>query len=57
MILLLVHRHHLLLLSELCFNPLSDHYSEYDVEDSILPVQPSLSYTAPEFVRSKSPSV
>ncbi|KAH0881187.1 hypothetical protein HID58_068581 [Brassica napus] len=56
MILLLVHRHHLLLLSELCFNPLSDHYSEYDVEDSIPLVQPSLCYTAPEFVRSKSPS-
>ena len=29
---------------------------EYDVEDSILPVQPSLNYTAPELVRSKSPS-
>ncbi|KAG7586675.1 Protein kinase domain [Arabidopsis thaliana x Arabidopsis arenosa] len=32
------------------------HYSEYDVEDSILPVQPSLNYTAPELMRSKSPS-
>ncbi|XP_074280167.1 SCY1-like protein 2 B isoform X2 [Silene latifolia] len=29
------------------------HYSEYDVEDSMLPLQPSLNYTAPEFVRSK----
>lgn len=29
---------------------------EYDVEDSMLPVQPSLNYTAPELVRSKSPS-
>ncbi|EEF36846.1 ATP binding protein, putative [Ricinus communis] len=29
---------------------------EYDVEDSILPLQPSLNYTAPELVRSKSPS-
>lgn len=29
---------------------------EYDVEDSILPVQPSLNYTAPELVRSKGPS-
>lgn len=25
---------------------------EYDVEDSILPLQPSLNYTAPELVRS-----
>ncbi|KAJ8759547.1 hypothetical protein K2173_007171 [Erythroxylum novogranatense] len=33
------------------------HYAEYDVEDSILPLQPSLNYTAPELVRSKSPSV
>ncbi|CAN8239332.1 unnamed protein product [Cochlearia groenlandica] len=38
-------------------NMQSFHYSEYDVEDSILPVQPSLNYTAPELVRSKSPSV
>ncbi|KFK44375.1 hypothetical protein AALP_AA1G249300 [Arabis alpina] len=30
------------------------HYSEYDVEDSILPLQPSLNYTAPELVRSKT---
>ncbi|CAN7040613.1 unnamed protein product [Brassica rapa subsp. trilocularis] len=37
-------------------NMQSFHYSEYDVEDSILPVQPSLNYTAPELVRSKSPS-
>ncbi|XP_058095623.1 SCY1-like protein 2 B [Magnolia sinica] len=29
------------------------HYSEYDVEDSVLPLQPSLNYTAPELVRSK----
>lgn len=27
---------------------------EYDVEDSILPLQPSLDYTAPELVRSKT---
>ncbi|XP_065852087.1 SCY1-like protein 2 B [Euphorbia lathyris] len=32
------------------------HYAEYDVEDSILPLQPSLNYTAPELVRNKSPS-
>ncbi|KAG8633538.1 SCY1-like protein 2 isoform X2 [Manihot esculenta] len=32
------------------------HYAEYDVEDSILPLQPSLNYTAPELIRSKSPS-
>ncbi|CAH8337394.1 unnamed protein product [Eruca vesicaria subsp. sativa] len=37
-------------------NTQSFHYSEYDVEDSILPVQPSLNYTAPELVRSKNPS-
>ncbi|KAH0463244.1 hypothetical protein IEQ34_007826 [Dendrobium chrysotoxum] len=30
------------------------HYPEYDVEDSILPLQPSLNYTAPELVRSQS---
>ncbi|KAJ6851299.1 SCY1-like protein 2 isoform X1 [Iris pallida] len=30
------------------------HYPEYEVEDSILPLQPSLNYTAPELVRSKS---
>ncbi|XP_020272461.1 SCY1-like protein 2 isoform X2 [Asparagus officinalis] len=30
------------------------HYPEYDVEDSILPLQPSLNYTAPELVRSKA---
>ncbi|KAF3519476.1 hypothetical protein DY000_02063634 [Brassica cretica] len=29
---------------------------EYDVEDSMLPVRPYLNYTAPELVRSKSPS-
>ncbi|CAN1294954.1 SCY1-like protein 2 A [Linum perenne] len=32
------------------------HYSEYDVEDSFMPLQPSLNYTAPELVRSKVPS-
>ncbi|CAL9174362.1 unnamed protein product [Musa hybrid cultivar] len=30
------------------------HYSEYDVEDSVLPLQPSLNYTAPELVRNKT---
>ncbi|KAG9446597.1 hypothetical protein H6P81_012725 [Aristolochia fimbriata] len=30
------------------------HYPEYDVEDTILPLQPSLNYTAPELVRSKT---
>lgn len=29
---------------------------EYDVEDSVLPLQPSLNYTAPELVRSKASS-
>ncbi|GAA0144345.1 non-receptor serine/threonine protein kinase [Lithospermum erythrorhizon] len=33
------------------------HYAEYDVEDSVLPLQPSLNYTAPELVRSKTPTV
>lgn len=33
------------------------HYAEYDVEDSVLPLQPSINYTAPELVRSKTPSV
>ncbi|XP_047325757.1 SCY1-like protein 2 A isoform X2 [Impatiens glandulifera] len=33
------------------------HYAEYDVEDSVLPLQPSLDYTAPELVRSKTSSV
>ncbi|XP_010498773.1 PREDICTED: SCY1-like protein 2 isoform X1 [Camelina sativa] len=37
-------------------NMQSFHYSEYDVEDSILPLQPSLNYTAPELVRSETPS-
>lgn len=32
------------------------HYAEYDVEDSLLPLQPSLNYTAPELVRTKAPS-
>ncbi|GAB2290567.1 SCY1-like protein 2 A [Dionaea muscipula] len=30
------------------------HYPEYDVEDSVLPLQPSLNYTAPEIVRKAS---
>ncbi|KAK8692095.1 hypothetical protein V6N13_075575 [Hibiscus sabdariffa] len=33
------------------------HYSEYDTEDSVMPLQPSLNYTAPELVRSKASSV
>ncbi|XP_057504105.1 SCY1-like protein 2 A [Actinidia eriantha] len=33
------------------------HYSEYDVEDSLLPLQPSLNYTAPELVRSRTSAV
>ncbi|KAK8691840.1 hypothetical protein V6N13_075335 [Hibiscus sabdariffa] len=33
------------------------HYSEYDTEDSVIPLQPSLNYTAPELVRSKASSV
>ncbi|KAL3503926.1 hypothetical protein ACH5RR_033767 [Cinchona calisaya] len=33
------------------------HYAEYDVEDSILPLQPALDYTAPELVRSKTSTV
>ncbi|KAL8485777.1 hypothetical protein ACS0TY_027887 [Phlomoides rotata] len=33
------------------------HYAEYDVEDSILPLQPSINYTAPELVRSKTSSI
>lgn len=32
------------------------HYAEYDVEDSVLPLQPPLNYTAPELVRSKASS-
>lgn len=32
------------------------HYAEYDVEDSLLPLQPSLNYSAPELVRSKTSS-
>jgi SCY1-like protein 2 len=31
-------------------------FQEYDDEDSMLPLQPSLNYTAPELVRSKAPS-
>ncbi|GFQ00654.1 scy1-like protein 2 [Phtheirospermum japonicum] len=34
----------------------SFHYAEYDVEDSILPLQPSINYTAPELVRNKASS-
>ncbi|XP_043700659.1 SCY1-like protein 2 isoform X2 [Telopea speciosissima] len=33
------------------------HYAEYDVEDSVLPIQPSLNYTAPELVRNKQSTV
>ncbi|KAM2675545.1 hypothetical protein EV1_002299 [Malus domestica] len=33
------------------------HYAEYDVEDSVLPIQPSLNYTAPEIAKSKASSV
>jgi len=29
---------------------------EYDVEDSVLPLQPSINYTAPEMVRSTTSS-
>ncbi|KAE8666530.1 hypothetical protein F3Y22_tig00112498pilonHSYRG00308 [Hibiscus syriacus] len=32
------------------------HYAEYDTEDSVIPLQPSLDYTAPELVRSKASS-
>ncbi|EOY17147.1 Kinase family protein with ARM repeat domain isoform 2 [Theobroma cacao] len=32
------------------------HYAEYDIEDSVMPLQPSLNYTAPELVRSKASS-
>ncbi|KAI5311668.1 hypothetical protein L3X38_040841 [Prunus dulcis] len=32
------------------------HYAEYDGEDSVLPLQPSLNYTAPELARSKESS-
>lgn len=32
------------------------HYAEYDVEDSVLPLQPSINYTAPEMVRSTASS-
>ncbi|XP_022861514.1 SCY1-like protein 2 isoform X2 [Olea europaea var. sylvestris] len=38
-------------------NVQSFHFAEYDVEDSVLPLQPSLNYTAPELVRSKTSSV
>ncbi|KAE8666394.1 Kinase family protein with ARM repeat domain isoform 2 [Hibiscus syriacus] len=33
------------------------HYSEYDTEDYVMPLQPSLNYTAPELVRNKESSV
>lgn len=33
------------------------HFPEYDVEDAVIPLQPSLDYTAPELVRSKTPTV
>lgn len=33
------------------------HFPEYDVEDVVVPLQPSLDYTAPELVRSKTPTV
>ncbi|CAK9147641.1 unnamed protein product [Ilex paraguariensis] len=33
------------------------HYAEYDVEDSVIPLQPSLNYLAPELVQSKTSSV
>jgi SCY1-like protein 2 len=36
--------------------PMHGSMQEYDVEDSILPLQPSLNYTAPELVRSKTSS-
>ncbi|XP_022718200.1 SCY1-like protein 2 isoform X2 [Durio zibethinus] len=32
------------------------HYSEYDIEDSVIPLQPSLNYTAPELIRSEASS-
>ncbi|KAK2379455.1 kinase family with ARM repeat domain-containing protein [Trifolium repens] len=32
------------------------HYAEYDVEDSVLPLQPSINYTAPEMVRNTASS-
>ncbi|CAH9073024.1 unnamed protein product [Cuscuta epithymum] len=38
-------------------NMQSFHYAEYDAEDSIIPLQPSLNYTAPELVRSKANSI
>ncbi|KAL4333607.1 hypothetical protein GQ457_07G019920 [Hibiscus cannabinus] len=33
------------------------HFAEYDTEDSVIPLQPSLNYTAPELVRSKASSI
>ncbi|XVE60664.1 hypothetical protein DITRI_Ditri05aG0146500 [Diplodiscus trichospermus] len=33
------------------------HYAEYDIDDTCMPLQPSLNYTAPELVRSKASSV
>ncbi|KAG4189566.1 hypothetical protein ERO13_A08G230600v2 [Gossypium hirsutum] len=39
-----------------CANVQAFHYGEYDTEDSVMPLQPSLNYTAPELVRSKASS-
>uniref|UniRef100_A0A0D6R132 Protein kinase domain-containing protein n=1 Tax=Araucaria cunninghamii TaxID=56994 RepID=A0A0D6R132_ARACU len=33
------------------------HYPEYDVEDVLVPLQPSLNYTAPELVRTKMSNI
>ncbi|XP_078167971.1 SCY1-like protein 2 A [Carex rostrata] len=33
------------------------HYSEYDEEDAVLPLQPSLNYTAPELVRNRGSTI
>ncbi|MBA0797160.1 hypothetical protein Gohar_007881, partial [Gossypium harknessii] len=39
-----------------CANVQAFHYGEYDTEDSVMPLQPSLNYTAPELVRSQASS-
>ncbi|KAK5813919.1 hypothetical protein PVK06_029370 [Gossypium arboreum] len=39
-----------------CAHVQAFHYGEYDTEDSVMPLQPSLNYTAPELVRSKASS-
>ncbi|KAG8487248.1 hypothetical protein CXB51_020579 [Gossypium anomalum] len=39
-----------------CANVQAFHYGEYDTEDSVMPLQPSLNYTAPELVCSKASS-